>query len=298
MAMLSPSMAVMKRKGERGSPCLTPFVILNSFVFPFTKTEARADSRHPYIHILHFPPNPICIRVESRNPQLTESNALSKSTLNSRIFFFDFFAQAHVSLTMRGPSRMFLPSTYADCTSSMQLPITFFRREANSFEQHSNIPFQSQPPTPISLPFLLHRTTDLARHCFLPSATLLPSISHIASRQSFAGIASFDRCFFRGLLLLSFDRCCFDRPSSDASFADGSCFAIPSFLRRLLRRRLLLRQRLHPPISAPPSSFLRFHSLQMLKKQTVFLLQTADVWTTSSSAELCRCGPQTADTLF
>ncbi|KAL4570054.1 hypothetical protein LXL04_025704 [Taraxacum kok-saghyz] len=28
-----------------------------------------------------------------------------------------------------------------------------------------------------------------------------------------------------------------------------------------------------------------------VKKQTVFLLQTADVWTTSSSAELYRCGP-------
>ncbi|KAL4554834.1 hypothetical protein LXL04_037440 [Taraxacum kok-saghyz] len=37
--------------------------------------------------------------------------------------------------------------------------------------------------------------------------------------------------------------------------------------------------------------------LQMLKKQTVFFLQTADVWTTSSSAELCRCSPQTADVL-
>ena len=35
----------------------------------------------------------------------------------------------------------------------------------------------------------------------------------------------------------------------------------------------------------------------MLKKQTVFFVQTADVWTTSSSAELCRCGPQTADVL-
>ncbi|KAL4582537.1 hypothetical protein LXL04_007088 [Taraxacum kok-saghyz] len=35
----------------------------------------------------------------------------------------------------------------------------------------------------------------------------------------------------------------------------------------------------------------------MLKKQTVFLLQTADVWATSSSAEFCRCGPQTADIL-
>ncbi|KAL4556186.1 hypothetical protein LXL04_038829 [Taraxacum kok-saghyz] len=34
-----------------------------------------------------------------------------------------------------------------------------------------------------------------------------------------------------------------------------------------------------------------------VKKQTVFLLQTADVWATSSSAELCRHGPQTADVL-
>ncbi|KAL4585612.1 hypothetical protein LXL04_010235 [Taraxacum kok-saghyz] len=32
-----------------------------------------------------------------------------------------------------------------------------------------------------------------------------------------------------------------------------------------------------------------------VKKQTVFFLQTADVWFTSSAAEACRCGPQTAD---
>ncbi|KAL4572058.1 hypothetical protein LXL04_018827 [Taraxacum kok-saghyz] len=34
-----------------------------------------------------------------------------------------------------------------------------------------------------------------------------------------------------------------------------------------------------------------------VKKQTVFFLQTADVWTTSSSAELCRCGLKTANLL-
>ncbi|KAL4561605.1 hypothetical protein LXL04_033775 [Taraxacum kok-saghyz] len=34
-----------------------------------------------------------------------------------------------------------------------------------------------------------------------------------------------------------------------------------------------------------------------VKKQTVFFLQTADVWSTSSAAETCRCGPQTADVL-
>ncbi|MFS8022844.1 hypothetical protein Hanom_Chr16g01444321 [Helianthus anomalus] len=30
-------------------------------------------------------------------------------------------------------------------------------------------------------------------------------------------------------------------------------------------------------------------------KQTLFSLQTADLWSTSSSADACRCGPQTAD---
>ncbi|KAL4564271.1 hypothetical protein LXL04_028330 [Taraxacum kok-saghyz] len=34
-----------------------------------------------------------------------------------------------------------------------------------------------------------------------------------------------------------------------------------------------------------------------IKKQTVFFLQTADVYSTSSAAEGCRCGPQTADVL-
>ncbi|KAL4584965.1 hypothetical protein LXL04_009578 [Taraxacum kok-saghyz] len=34
-----------------------------------------------------------------------------------------------------------------------------------------------------------------------------------------------------------------------------------------------------------------------VKKQTVFLLQTADVWSISSVAEDCRCGPQTTDVL-
>ncbi|KAL4554233.1 hypothetical protein LXL04_039633 [Taraxacum kok-saghyz] len=34
-----------------------------------------------------------------------------------------------------------------------------------------------------------------------------------------------------------------------------------------------------------------------VKKQTVFFLQTVDVWSTSSAAEDCRCGPQTVDVL-
>ncbi|MFS7896095.1 hypothetical protein Hanom_Chr00s004050g01718751 [Helianthus anomalus] len=35
----------------------------------------------------------------------------------------------------------------------------------------------------------------------------------------------------------------------------------------------------------------------MLKKQTTFFLQTAEVWSIFYSTNVCRCGPQTADTL-
>ncbi|KAJ0545821.1 putative small GTPase, P-loop containing nucleoside triphosphate hydrolase [Helianthus annuus] len=37
--------------------------------------------------------------------------------------------------------------------------------------------------------------------------------------------------------------------------------------------------------------------LAEVKKQTVFFLQTAEVWSTSSATDVCRCGPQTADVL-
>ncbi|MFS7939731.1 hypothetical protein Hanom_Chr05g00455361 [Helianthus anomalus] len=37
--------------------------------------------------------------------------------------------------------------------------------------------------------------------------------------------------------------------------------------------------------------------LAEVKKQTIFFLQTAEVWSTSSATDVCRCGPQTADIL-
>ncbi|MFS7913486.1 hypothetical protein Hanom_Chr02g00142341 [Helianthus anomalus] len=40
-----------------------------------------------------------------------------------------------------------------------------------------------------------------------------------------------------------------------------------------------------------------FQQLTEVKKQTVFFLQTAEIWFTSSAADVCRCGPQTADVL-
>ncbi|KAL4585531.1 hypothetical protein LXL04_010153 [Taraxacum kok-saghyz] len=87
-ATLRPSIATMKRKGERGSPWRTPLDTLNSPVgLPLTKTEAWEDFKQPMIHDLHLVPKPIWFITESRYSQLIESKALSKSTLKSRTFF-------------------------------------------------------------------------------------------------------------------------------------------------------------------------------------------------------------------
>ncbi|MFS7928653.1 hypothetical protein Hanom_Chr04g00323251 [Helianthus anomalus] len=43
--------------------------------------------------------------------------------------------------------------------------------------------------------------------------------------------------------------------------------------------------------------FSLFQQFAEVKKQTVFFLQTTEVWSTSSAIDVCRCGLQTADVL-
>ncbi|KAL4587282.1 hypothetical protein LXL04_000150 [Taraxacum kok-saghyz] len=77
---------------------------------------------------------------------------------------------------------------------------------------------------------------------------------------------------------------------SAVSLADSCPFSAPkSALRPPPSSRRLLPSEPFPP-QVPNLS-------ADVKKQTVFFLQTADVWSTSSAAEACRCGPQTADVL-
>ncbi|MFS7971779.1 hypothetical protein Hanom_Chr09g00836891 [Helianthus anomalus] len=59
-------------------------------------------------------------------------------------------------------------------------------------------------------------------------------------------------------------------------------------------------QRPTPPpstttVRTPPPVYLR--SLHTVKKQTTFFLQTVEIWSTSSSTDIYRCGLQTADIL-
>ncbi|MFS7939021.1 hypothetical protein Hanom_Chr05g00446761 [Helianthus anomalus] len=43
--------------------------------------------------------------------------------------------------------------------------------------------------------------------------------------------------------------------------------------------------------------FSLFQQLAEVKKQTVFFLQTVEVWSSSTATDACRCGPRTADVL-
>ncbi|GJU71374.1 hypothetical protein Tco_1262779 [Tanacetum coccineum] len=54
------------RRGERGSPCLSPLSILNSFEGDqLINTKIKAEERQASIHFLHFIPKPICLKKSS-----------------------------------------------------------------------------------------------------------------------------------------------------------------------------------------------------------------------------------------
>ncbi|KAJ0938157.1 hypothetical protein HanRHA438_Chr03g0149851 [Helianthus annuus] len=74
MITSSASIANMNRKGDSGSPCLSPLCSLNSDVGePFTKTDAQLDFKHAPIHFVHRLGNFIALRLDKRNFQLIES---------------------------------------------------------------------------------------------------------------------------------------------------------------------------------------------------------------------------------
>lgn len=80
--LLRPSMSRMKRKGDRWSPCL---IHLKGGKNPtgllLTRTEYLTVEK---LHLIHFSPIPICLRIEMRYCQFSLSKAFSISSLNKR----------------------------------------------------------------------------------------------------------------------------------------------------------------------------------------------------------------------
>jgi len=78
------SAAKIKRRGERGSPCLTPLSHLNCLPgTPFSRMEVYPEEKSILIHYSHLSGKPMVLIISSIAECSTVSKALAKS--NSRI---------------------------------------------------------------------------------------------------------------------------------------------------------------------------------------------------------------------
>jgi hypothetical protein len=79
------SMARIRRKGDRGPPCLRPLLCLNqSPLLPFCPTADGDDASIRLIQFLHFGGKPLLCNSSSRYSQEMVSNAFVISSLNNR----------------------------------------------------------------------------------------------------------------------------------------------------------------------------------------------------------------------
>lgn len=86
------SAAITNNKGERGSPCLTPLLHLNSFLeTPFKSTEEDAVVNNILIHLSHLCGNPRLSIIKRIEECSTVSKALAKSSLRIKISFLDWW---------------------------------------------------------------------------------------------------------------------------------------------------------------------------------------------------------------
>ena len=124
------SLTKMKRYGDRGSPCLNPFSILNGFKGePFRRMDMDADLTRFIIHLIYVLTNPSFTRTSSKKDQFTESYAFWKSSFIRVPAIFFFFNHLKESFAIKTPSRICLFITKAIWDSTIRRAITFSRRE-------------------------------------------------------------------------------------------------------------------------------------------------------------------------
>lgn len=131
---LKGSTARLKRKGDRGSPCLRPrYSLKKSEGEPLIKIAADADIVQERIHSLHFNGKFICSITQSRYFQETLSNALWKSSFIIIASDLLFLHVSIISLAINAPSNICLPFIKEDCWGPINKSMTFCRRLANIF---------------------------------------------------------------------------------------------------------------------------------------------------------------------
>ena len=82
IALPNPFIMRMKRKGERGSPCLIPLEGENVPAGdPLRRIEKKAEETNDKIHLIQTWEKPKAIKIPHRNCQLALSKAFSMSNL-------------------------------------------------------------------------------------------------------------------------------------------------------------------------------------------------------------------------
>ena len=123
------SLTRMNRYGDRGSPCLNPFSILNGYNGePFRRIDMEAVETQFIIHLIHFRPKPSLPITSSKNDQFTESYAFWKSSLIRVPGIFFFLNHLRDSFAIKTPSRICRFMTKALWDSSMRVSMTSLSR--------------------------------------------------------------------------------------------------------------------------------------------------------------------------
>lgn len=128
------SPTILNRKGERGSPFLSPLEKVNSAVGDLLiRTEAFIVLRRVWIRWHHIEPKPKDSIVSNRHCQSIESNAFSKSSyIIAPGDSFDFNV-CMTSLQMRIPSEICLPLMKPVCELLIILSITLANLKVRTF---------------------------------------------------------------------------------------------------------------------------------------------------------------------
>jgi hypothetical protein len=90
MTHCNRSAAIAKRRGERGSPYLTPILQMKSFpAVPLRSTEEVAVERRSLIQQIHLFGKPLACNMAKRVECSVRSKAFSKSNLRITISYLD-----------------------------------------------------------------------------------------------------------------------------------------------------------------------------------------------------------------
>lgn len=134
MRTWSTSATSKRRYGDKASPCLSPRLhCIQGPGTPLTRTADFDVDSNSFIHLIHLAGNPRASKILNKLAQLTESNALAKSSLITSVGTRRLWQHCTNSVASTKFSEMERPLMKPVWSTSMSLEICCSRREVSSF---------------------------------------------------------------------------------------------------------------------------------------------------------------------